>query len=141
MPVKTDYYKRPIKYLKAKADKLCSEYTRIRDAGYNELVNCISCGKIVHWKDADAGHYVNRKHMSLRYDERNVNAQCRYCNRFCEGNMIGYHAGLIKKYGEDVIHYLEVKKHNTVKWGKFEYIIQIQEFEQKIKELKKLKNI
>ncbi|MDR2652689.1 MAG: recombination protein NinG [Prevotellaceae bacterium] len=121
----------------AKLDKIFSEYIRLRDSDSNGYIRCISCGKIVHWKNADAGHYVNRRHLALRYDEKNVNAQCRACNRFDEGNMIGYHAGLIKKYGEYVIQYLEIKKHNTAKYGKFEYQTLIKIYKQKINQLKK----
>jgi len=30
----------------------------------------------------DAGHFIGRRIQVLRYDERNVQPQCRYCNRF-----------------------------------------------------------
>ncbi|MDR1346817.1 MAG: recombination protein NinG [Prevotellaceae bacterium] len=121
----------------AKLDRIFSESVRRRDADEDGYIRCISCGKIVHWKDSDAGHYVNRRHLALRYDEKNVNAQCRACNRFDEGNMIGYHAGLIKKYGEGVIQYLEIKKHNTAKYGKFEYQTLIKYYTEKIKQQNK----
>jgi hypothetical protein len=130
-----------VAYLKAKLDRIFSEYIRLRDADENGYIRCISCGKLAHWKQADAGHYVNRRHMTLRYDEKNVNSQCRYCNRFCEGNMLGYHAGLIKKYGEGVILYLGLKKHNKCKLGKVEYIALINYYTAKVKAQKKLKNI
>lgn len=101
--------------LKEKLDRIFSEYIRQRDSDVNGFIRCISCGKIVHWKESDAGHYVNRKHMSLRYDEQNVNAQCRSCNRFDEGNMLGYTQGLIAKYGDHVLQRLEIKKYNICK--------------------------
>jgi hypothetical protein len=121
--------------LKAKLDTLFSRYIRLRDANQYGYCRCISCGKIVHWQECDAGHYVNRKHMSLRYDEKNVNAQCRSCNRFDEGNAAGYHAGLVKKYGEGVIQYLEIKKHNTAHFSSAAYEALIKEYQQKIKQL------
>ena len=108
---------------KATLDRIFSRYIRLRDADANGYIRCISCGKAVFWKNSDAGHYVNRRHLALRYDEKNVNAQCRACNRFDEGNMLGYHAGLVKKYGEAVIRYLEIKKHNIAGYGKTEYEI------------------
>ena len=49
--------------------------------------------------------------MSLRYDERNCNAQCRVCNRAKDGNMAGYRAGMLMKYGPDIIDEL-----NATKW-------------------------
>jgi transposase len=55
---------------KAKLDKIFSEYIRLRDAtlgdGYG---TCISCGKIIYWKDNHCGHFINRKHMALRFNE------------------------------------------------------------------------
>jgi hypothetical protein len=50
--------------------------------------------------------------------------------------MIGYHAGLIRKYGEEVIPYLEIKKHNTARYGKFEYQVLIKFYAEKVKQLK-----
>jgi hypothetical protein len=78
--------------------------------------------------------------MSLRYDEKNVNAQCRACNRFSEGNAIGYYAGLVKKYGSKVIEYLDIKRHNVCKMGKFEYELLINHYKGEVEELKKIKN-
>jgi 5-methylcytosine-specific restriction endonuclease McrA len=118
-----------------KADRPFSEYIRRRDSDENGYGKCISCGKIVHWKDADAGHFVNRAHMSLRYDEKNVNLQCRHCNRFREGEMLGYSEGLVKKYGPEVLDYLKVKKHNICKLGQFEIDLLAKTYKQKIKEL------
>ena len=122
---------------KAKLDKIFSEYIRLRDADGNGMVRCISCGKLVHWKKADAGHFINRRHMALRFDEKNVNVQCRSCNRFDEGNILGYQRGLIKKYGADIINYLDIKKHNICKMDVFEYETLIEIYSKKEKELKK----
>lgn len=121
---------------KAKLDRIFSEYIRRRDSrnGYGK---CISCGKIVHWKDADAGHFVNRKHMSLRYDEKNVNLQCRACNRFDEGNMLGYSVGIVKKYGSDVLDYLAAKKRNSCKISPVTYVEMIKHYQDKINASKK----
>ena len=116
-------------------DRIFSEYIRRRDSDENGIGRCISCGKIVHWKEADAGHFVNRSHMSLRYDEKNVNLQCRACNRFDEGNAIGYSHGLIEKYGDSVIEYLKIKKHNFCRLGKFEIDLLKKEYKHKIKNL------
>ena len=127
--------------LKKKLDRVFSIYVRLRDTDESGYGRCISCGQIIHWKKGDAGHYVNRKHMSLRYDEKNVNLQCRACNRFDEGNMIGYNHGLIEKYGDNVIPYLQIKKNNPCKIGDFEYSVLIKDYSKKVKELKKLKSI
>jgi hypothetical protein len=102
-----------------KLDKEFSLFIRHRDS-QNGLFQCISCGKIKPFEQADCGHYINRKHLSTRFSEINCNAQCRACNRFSEGNMSGYRQGLIKKYGEQKVLLLEMAKNQTVKYSVFE---------------------
>lgn len=122
---------------KATLDRIFSEYIRRRDADSNGYVRCISCGKVIHWKDSDCGHYINRRHNSVRYDEMNCNAQCRKCNRFDEGNIQGYRKGLIKKYGEKAVELLEMKKFNKCKLGKLEINALAEEYRKKLKDKKK----
>ena len=127
--------------LKTKLDRIFSEFIRLRDANLQGFTVCISCGKIVPWKEADCGHFVNRSHMATRYHEKNCNAQCRSCNRYDEGNNIGYARGLIKKYGPDIIEELEVLKHQSSHLTDFEYQVLIKEYTQKVKQLHEDKGI
>ena len=101
-------------------DKVFSKYIRLRDAMPSGTFRCISCGKIKPIDQADAGHYHSRRHMSTRFDEDNVNAECRFCNRFSADHIIGYRENLIKKIGEQRFLLLEVKAHETKKWSHFE---------------------
>ena len=120
--------------LKAKLDKVFSEYIRKRDTR-NGVFKCISCGRILPYEQADCGHYINRKHMTTRFDEMNCNAQCRSCNRFDEGNIQGYRRGLVALYGEQQITLLEAKKHNLRKYSDFEYEVLIKHYKEEIKKL------
>lgn len=117
-------------------DRIFSEYIRRRDSDANGYIKCISCGKIIHWKDSDCGHYINRKHNSTRYDEINCNAQCRSCNRFDEGNIQGYRRGLITKYGLEKVEMLELKKFNKMKLGEFEINVLTKEYKKKLNTIK-----
>lgn len=110
----------------AKLDSLFSTFIRRRDC--TPYVQCISCGKIITFETSDCGHYINRKHMATRYDEKNCNAQCRACNRFDEGNMQGYRKGLIKKFGELAVEMLEIKKFNVCPMNDFEIKILIEHY-------------
>ena len=101
-------------------DTVFSRYIRLRDAMPSGMFRCISCGKIKPIEQADAGHYHSRRHMSTRFDEDNVNAECRFCNRFSADHIIGYRENLIKKIGEQRFLLLEVKAHETHKWSVFE---------------------
>ena len=120
--------------LKAKLDKVFSEYIRKRDTN-NGVFRCISCGKLLPYEQADCGHYINRKHMATRFDEMNCNAQCRSCNRFDEGNMQGYRRGLVAEYGEQKVLILESKKNTTRKYSDFEYEVLIKHYKEEIKKL------
>ncbi len=86
-------------------------YVRVRDFGKG----CISCetGKV-----EDAGHYfpigskyrVNR----LRFDTRAIHGQCRACNSYKGGgNIHGYTAGLIRRYGEEFLLELDALKRDA----------------------------
>lgn len=123
------------------ADKWFSIYIRLRDSDENGIIRCCSCGKPVFWKKSDAGHFVNRKHMSLRYSEINVHAQCRECNRFDEGNLPGYSLFITQKYGDDAIKKLLAAKQLTNKMGKFEFKAVAEFYKSKAKEQSKLKRI
>ena len=92
-------------------DTVFSKFIRRRDCGFS-YGRCISCGGLIQFNSSDAGHYINRSHMALRFEETNVHAQCRKCNRFDEGNVQGYRRGLITRIGEKATDMLEIRKHN-----------------------------
>lgn len=86
------------------AQKAFNRYIRLRDA---ELP-CISCGTTNHVIMC-AGHFRSRGAVpALRFDEFNVNKQCnKRCNLELSGNIPGYRDGLIAKYGQDKLEWLE----------------------------------
>jgi hypothetical protein len=120
--------------LKRKLDGIFSEYVRRKhaDRGY---VNCCSCGKRMRWQDVHAGHFVSRRHNSLRYDERNVHPQCAFCNSFREGNPAGYAKYLVDMYGKEILDELakEQRKHKKFTPKELEELIKV--YKQKLKEL------
>lgn len=140
---KTKYQKsKPKKAsLTAKLDKVFSEYIRLRDTREDGTFTCISCNRILPYDQADCGHYINRKHMSTRFSEKNCNAQCRSCNRFDEGNIQGYRRGLVAKYGEYAVVMLESMKNQINKISEFEYNTMIDHYRKEVKRLKREKGI
>lgn len=109
-------------------DNIFSQFIRLRDTDENGTGICVSSGRLIHYNAADAGHFINRKHMSLRWNERNVNIQSRSDNRFDEGNIIGYMRGIKKKYGEGIVDQLESCKHLTMKFTEFELKVMIDNY-------------
>jgi rubredoxin len=83
-----------------------SKMIRARDdiGGY---FRCPTCGNTKPIEEADAGHYISRVRRATMFDEMNVHAQCRHCNRFQEGNHFLYRAWLVKKYGITEVEAME----------------------------------
>lgn len=117
---------------KHKLDKIFSKYVRLKNADKNGYNTCASCGKREHWKDMDAGHFVSRNHYTLRWDERNVWPQCKYCNRFRNGNIDEYAIFMIDKYGPDILKELNQEKHKIAKYSQQEYEDMIAHFTEEI---------
>lgn len=69
---------------------------------------CISCGR-TSTKQWDAGHmYKAELFTGLIFDERNANKQCSECNGVnMHGNVLEYHKGLIKRYGQKYVDELD----------------------------------
>jgi len=110
-----------------------SQFIRQRDKGI-----CISCGKEDFWRKMDAGHYIPKTAgLSLYFDERNVNCQCTYCNRWMHGNLSRYAIALRKKYGENILEELDKKRIKIKKITNDEYIKLIEIYKNKIDELNK----
>lgn len=128
--------------LVSQLDRCFSQYIRIRDsfvANGELFFRCISCGKIKSYDEADCGHYINRGHMSTRFDEDNCHAQCRFCNRFDEGNIYNYRERLINKIGLSRVLLLESKKNQTYKLSDFELKALISHYKAEVKRLKEEK--
>ena len=88
-----------ISTLKNKCWKLCSEHIRRKYADKNGLVQCITCGKISHWKSMQASHLVAGRGNSILFDERGIYPACMRCNVFKGGNILMYMKFLENKLG------------------------------------------
>ena len=114
------------------AQKLVNQYIRMRD----EKQLCISCGhNFANGRQRHAGHYIARSKSSLlRFDERNIHAQCNICNDHLSGNVAEYRVGLIKKIGIEEVEYLEANKTTLKTWTVEELQEVIKIYRQKIKD-------
>lgn len=123
------------KLAKAKCDKYFSEYIRRRDADEKGLVKCCTSGKIMHWKRADAGHYISRRFEATRYDPRNCHPQSKQENRFYSGNQLQHQKYIEERYGKDVPDELFIKSRMKCFRKKFDYEEIAKEYKQKIDDL------
>ena len=84
------------------AQKAFNAYIRARDAD----LPCISSGRMTGQRHA--GHYKSiGAFPELRFNEYNVNVQSAKDNAWLSGNIEGYRKGLIEKYGQEIVEYLE----------------------------------
>lgn len=121
--------------LKKKADKIFSQYIRLRDADSNGYLDCITCNKTLLWKEAHAGHFVSRRVNSLRFWETNVNGQCSRCNTYGAGEQFAYAKALDLKYGDNTANELHSRRWETHKFTIPELEVIIEEYKQLVKEM------
>lgn len=101
--------KRP-KTLKAEAQAAFNAFIRARDLSAGHP--CICCGKpfepMKPGGSVDAGHYLSRGSAPhLRFDERNVHAQRKNCNRPGGTTRAAFRAGMIARIGLEAVEALE----------------------------------
>ena len=93
---------------KAAADRWFSEFIRLRDAGPDGRVKCVTCSHTDHWRYLQCGHLVTRGHQSTRFDEQNASCQCRGCN-YNGGQHVKHAAAIDLRYGAGTSEALHVK--------------------------------
>lgn len=112
---------RSLKALKKEAWKWFSIWTRqngMDDLGFN---TCYTCGRRVHWKEANAGHY---RHDAFDFDPQNVKNQCVDCNFGGQGRADNFYLHLIEEYGlEEADRLRKRAKWNNYSRGEVEVII------------------
>lgn len=112
-----------------------NRFIRLRDAGRA----CICCGTPLHSAGigggTDAGHYRSiGSAPHLRFDERNVHAQSKQCNRWGSGRAVDYRVGLIDRIGRAAVEALEADQ--TPRKYSIPELIEIRkEYEAKAKQL------
>lgn len=121
--------------------KIFSEYIRLRDADANGYCRCITSGRIVHWKECDAGHFISRRHLSTKFDEQNVNAQSRHDKRFAAWKKYEHGLAIDRKYGQGTAEKLLIKSKQLCKISSFDIKVMENYYKEKVKELKKLKGL
>lgn len=92
-------------------DKIVSEM--VRKKGAKDGINtCYTCGRRLHWKNLDCGHYISRRYIGTRFDFENMRPQCRVCNRELHGNLETYDKKLRKELGNEKVNELWLKALN-----------------------------
>lgn len=101
--------------LENKLDQLFSRYIRLSSADAGGTVSCVTCRKLMHWKESQCGHWVKRQHRAVRWDERNVGVQCPRCNHFMGGAQDEFSRHIITRHGLEAHDELLRLKHTVFK--------------------------
>ena len=127
--------------LETHLDIVFSLYIRLRDAMDGGRCRCISCGRVFPFEQIQCGHYYTRHNRSVRWDERNCNAQCVACNCNEHGNLEGYKPNLIAKIGQQQLDELNVIAHQSRKWSGEELRQMVRHYTAEVKRLSKEKGV
>lgn len=116
---------------KQKAWTVFSQYIRLRDClettGTLHMGKCCTCGKIISYKESQAGHFIPGRGGAILFLENNVHLQCAGCNIYRHGNVVEYLEFMRNKYGQEVLNELIAKRHETHRWK----VCELQEIREK----------
>lgn len=107
------------------------------------ICQCVTCGKLDHWKNLQGGHFIERGKGATKIIEENIKPQCGYCNAFGMKRasvVLTYRNYMVDVHGERFVRELERLARTTVKHTRhelegmaFEFKRQIQEQEQRLR--------
>ncbi len=96
-----------------------SKWVRLRDCLLTmrdmEFGKCVTCGRVVHGGEADAGHFVAGRRDAYLLDPRGCHLQCKRCNQHMDGYFVEYEEVLMRRYGPAVVAELKELRHNPLK--------------------------
>lgn len=70
---------------------------------------CIDCGK-PYGKQTDAAHLHNSQgNENIRYNLHNLHSAKSDCNRWSSEHKVGYRKGIIERYGEEYLNYIDIE--------------------------------
>ena len=133
--------KKTISKLKKELDKWFSLYIRLREATDEGMVQCFTSGRIYHYKQMHAGHFMSRRYLATRFCENNGQAQSPADNLFGQGEQYKFGLNLDIKYGEGTAEELQYKARQTVKLSRVDYEEEISYYKNAVNNLKKQKGI
>lgn len=116
--------------------KTFSEWIRRRDAylySGSDLVKCITCSHVDHWKNMDCGHFMSRRHKATKFSENNNSCQCKGCNGLKSGEQYKHSLAIDQKFGKGTAEKLLIQSRNICKWGKWEYSMLRNQYLEKLK--------
>ena len=134
-------FMKSISKLKKELDKWFSLFIRLRFATKEGLCQCVTCGKVSHYKKMQCGHFQSRRHHATRWNEKNCAVQCIGCNCFQQGQQYRFSTYLDGKYSEGTAQTLEYLAKQITKVSRTDYEEKITYYKDLVKKLKEEKRI
>lgn len=99
-------------------DRVFSLFIRMRDSNSEGMGKCITCDKILHYRDGDNGHFRSRKYLSTRWNPFNCNLQCKTCNLYNSGEEFMHGLKIDEKHGKGTAIEMYKRSQEIVKFSK-----------------------
>tara|TARA_B100000902_G_scaffold353112_1_gene364314 strand:+ start:487 stop:894 length:408 start_codon:yes stop_codon:yes gene_type:complete len=133
--------KKTISKLKKELDTWFSLYIRLKYSNEYGMVQCYTSGRVYHYKQIHAGHFMSRRHLATRWCEQNVKPQSAADNLFGQGEQFKFGMLLDSEYGEGTAVELQIKARQSFKMSRVDYEEKISYYKKLVKNLKKEKNL
>lgn len=133
--------KETISSLVDELDRVFSEFIRLRNADKEGMVVCYTSGKKMHWRKAQCGHFISRRHKGTRFNEINCQVQSVKENVFNQGNAPEFGRRLVAEYGQEAVDQLFLLSGQIVKSDRMTLRWQIAHYGKIVEELKAKLNI
>lgn len=118
--------------LKKELDAIFSKYIRLKYADENGNVACYTCGKVMHWKQIQNGHFISRQYLATRWHEDNCRPQCIGDNIFGNGKPLDFEERLKKDLGSQYVEDMKMLRHKSLKLDRHWYAEQIAIYQAKV---------
>lgn len=134
-PKKKAKKKKSLSALKKQAWDLLSRVIRTESAAKDGYCQCYTCGKMLEFKDAQAGHAIGGRHNAVLFDEEILRCQCMACNVFKRGNYQVFITRLIEENGFDWWLTKLAQLRETIKYNRCDLESKIDLYKARLKEI------
>ena len=124
--------KRTLPQLKKKCWDLLSEWVRRSNADDGGYVRCYCCGAAIHWKEAQAAHFVPGRTGAVLLREDLLRPNCVRCNVFLNGNYHAFTLRMIDEVGRAKVEEFLALRYQTRKWTRSELEAFVDEYKRKL---------
>ena len=121
--------------LKKDLDAIFSKYIRLKYSDSNGNVACYTCGKVMHWKQIQNGHFISRQYLATRWHEDNCRPQDVGCNIYGNGKPLDFEERLKKDLGSQYVEDMKMLRHKSLKLDRHWYAEQIAIYQAKFDSL------